>query len=170
MDEGNVSETPESQTADALKPEIQLVDTRLENDANHAKENGLFDGKPHVDATHDQLVLMVMELNLQNEYLKSQFEGLQAFHSESDGSHQQTRETVQEGAASVDVKELHEKIESLSSELFEEKQTRVAAEEALKHLQAAHSAADAKAQELSTKLAEGQISSTSFSIFCYFVQ
>lgn len=156
MDEGNVSETPESQTADALKPEIQLVDTRLENDANYAKENGLFDGKPHVDATHDQLVLMVMELNLQNEYLKSQFEGLQAFHSESDGSHQQTRETVQEGAASVDVKELHEKIESLSSELFEEKQTRVAAEEALKHLRAAHSAADAKAQELSTKLAEAQ--------------
>lgn len=167
MEEGSISEIPENQKADTLKPEIQLVDTGLENDANHAKENGLFNGKPHIDATHDQLVQMVVELNLQNEYLKSQFQGLQAYQSESDGSHQQTREAVQEGGAFVNVNELHEKIESLSRELFEEKQTRVAAEEALRHLREAHLEADAKAQELSTKLAEGQISSPSFSIFYY---
>ena len=45
----------------------------------------MFDVKPHVDATHDQLVHMVTELIFQNEYLKSQSEGLQVFHSESDG-------------------------------------------------------------------------------------
>ena len=30
--------------------------------SNHAKENELFDAKPHVDASHDHLVQMVMEL------------------------------------------------------------------------------------------------------------
>ena len=166
-EDSSISETLESQTDDTLKSEIQLVDTGLENDANHVKENGLFNGMRHIDSTHDQLVQMVVELNLQNEYLKSQL--LQAFHSESDGSPLHAREAVQEGGAVVDVKELHEKIESLGRELFEEKQTRVAAEEALKHLRAAHLEADAKVQELSTKLAEGQILSPSFSIFCYFL-
>lgn len=53
--------------------------------ANHAKENEFFDAKPHVDAIQDQLVQMVMELSLQNECSKSQFEGLRVVLSESDG-------------------------------------------------------------------------------------
>lgn len=157
MDESNISEMPDGQIADTLEHEKQIVETKLENNANHAEQNGFFDAEPHVDGTYDQLVQMVVELNLQNEYLKSQFEGLQAFHSESDRSNQKTRETVQEVGASVDVKELHVKIESLNREIYEERQTRVAAEEALKHLRAAYSEADEKAQELSTKLGEGQI-------------
>ncbi|KAL0463751.1 UNVERIFIED_CONTAM: protein GRIP [Sesamum latifolium] len=55
-----------------------------------------------------------------------------------------------------DVKELRGEIESLKREILEERQTRGAAEEALKHLRAAHSEADMNAQELSAKLAEAQ--------------
>ena len=52
---------------------------------NHAKENELFDVKLHVDATHDQLVQMVTGLSLQNEYSKSQLEGLRVIFLESNG-------------------------------------------------------------------------------------
>ncbi|KAL6316994.1 hypothetical protein AAG906_026689 [Vitis piasezkii] len=52
---------------------------------NHTKENELFDAKPHVDTTHDQLVQMVAGLSLQNEYSRSQLEGLRDVLSESDG-------------------------------------------------------------------------------------
>ncbi|RVW37808.1 hypothetical protein CK203_087892 [Vitis vinifera] len=52
---------------------------------NHAKENELFDAKPNVDTTHDQLVQMVAGLSLQNEYSRSQLEGLRDVLSESDG-------------------------------------------------------------------------------------
>ena len=52
---------------------------------NHAKENKLFDAKPHVDTTHDQLVQMVTGLSFQNEYSKSQLEGLRVILLESDG-------------------------------------------------------------------------------------
>ena len=55
------------------------------------------------------------------------------------------------------MKELRKSVESLSKELHEEKLTRGAAEEALRHLREAHSEADAKAHELSVKLAEGRI-------------
>ena len=52
---------------------------------NHAKENKLFDAKPNVDTTHDQLVQMVAGLSLQNEYSRSQLEGLRDVLLESDG-------------------------------------------------------------------------------------
>ncbi|BBH08092.1 Golgi-localized GRIP domain-containing protein [Prunus dulcis] len=109
-----------------------------------ALENG---GQGSSDA-HDQLVQMVMELKLQNEFLKSQFEGFQNF--------QQTEPSETEGGKSEEVEQLRQTIESLNVELLEEKQTRAAAEVALKHLQEAHSEADSKAQELSAKLAEAQ--------------
>ncbi|KAJ0041172.1 hypothetical protein Pint_28642 [Pistacia integerrima] len=99
---------------------------------------------------------MVLELKFQNEILKSQFEGLKTLRSEDDGLCQQREGSVQESRESVDVKELHERINSLSKELHEEKETRGAAEKALEHLRVAYSEADAKAQEFSTKLAEAQ--------------
>ncbi|PRQ47233.1 hypothetical protein RchiOBHm_Chr2g0097461 [Rosa chinensis] len=80
---------------------------------------------------HDQLVQMVTELKLQNEFLKSQIEGFR-------------------------VERLRQSIESLNSQLEEEKQTRAAAEEALKHLREEHLEADSRAQDLSAKLAEAQ--------------
>lgn len=59
--------------------------------------------------------------------------------------------------AGDDLRDLREEIESLKRELLEERQTRSAAEEALKHLRAAHLEADTKAQELAAQFDEGLI-------------
>ena len=100
---------------------------------------------------------MVTELKFQSEFLKCQFVGLKNIQLEKSVSNQQTKASETDGGESEDVKELHERIESLEKELLEEKQTRGATEEALKHLTLAYSEADAKSLELSAKLAEGQI-------------
>ncbi|XP_030923806.1 protein GRIP-like isoform X2 [Quercus lobata] len=150
----------ESHAFDDLKSEKQLPDTNYVSNGNIAVENGLpEDVNPSSDDSHDQFVQMVTELKFQNEFLKSQFEDLKNSQSECSVSNQQTKADEShetEGGESEDVKELRERIESLKRELLEEKQTRNAAEEALKHLTVAYSEADAKAQELSAKLAEAQ--------------
>ncbi|KAI6671181.1 hypothetical protein NL676_006066 [Syzygium grande] len=66
-----------------------------------------------------------------------------------------SRNTSQGGQEGEDVKRLNERIDSLEREPLGEKQTRGAAEEAPKHLQVAHSEADARAQEISARLAKG---------------
>ncbi|XP_059623324.1 protein GRIP-like [Cornus florida] len=153
---GDSSVMLENNVEDAVKPEKQFIRLNHESFGSVVKENGLYDGDPYTSETHDQLVQNIVELNFQNEYLKSQFEFLKELRSESGGSDQQTGATEREGGGCEDVKELREKIESLSRELLEEKQTRGAAEEAMKHLQVVYIEADAKAQELSAKLSEAQ--------------
>jgi predicted RNase H-like nuclease (RuvC/YqgF family) len=146
----SVGEMLESKTEDSpLKLEKQLAgDVHI--NGNVLKENGLCDdGNVLEESTNEQLLLMVIELKFQNEFFKSQFEGLK--------SQQEAEESGQESGESADVKELREKIQSLNRELNEEKQTRGAAEIALEHLREEYSDTDAKAQELSLKLAEGQI-------------
>ncbi|XP_010484694.1 PREDICTED: protein GRIP [Camelina sativa] len=82
-----------------------------------------------LDNHDDQLLQMVAQLRLENDFLKSQFkDGL----VEADESAQ-----------------LKQQVASLSREIDVEKQTRVAAEQALEHLREAYSEADAKAQEYS---------------------
>lgn len=152
----------EIHTEDALKPEKQLSDTNYMSNGNIVVENGLPDVYPCSDDSYDQLVQMVTELKFQNEFLKCQFEGLKNLQLEESVSNQQTTASETDGGESEDVKELRERIESLEKELLEEKQTRGAAEEALKHLTSAYSEADAKAQELSAKLAEGLVFSVCF--------
>ncbi|XP_031404892.1 protein GRIP [Punica granatum] len=110
------------------------------------QENGSAD-------SHDELFQMVTQLRLENEFLKSQFEGLKNLQQKDAGCSQQTEIDRQDGE---DVKQLLERLDSLNKELLEEKQTRAAAEEALKHLRTVYSEADARSQELSTKLAEAQ--------------
>ena len=149
---------------DGVKPDEQLIDTNHGSGENLGKENGLH-GHPYTSDSKEHLVQMVVELNFQNEYLKSQFEDMKNLHSESSGSRQQKVAIEQDGGGFEDVKELRAKIEALSRELSEEKQTRGAAEEALKHLRAVYSEADAKAQDLSAKLAEGQLSRISLLSF-----
>ncbi|XP_021892919.1 protein GRIP-like [Carica papaya] len=121
-----------------------------------AKENGLNDSIPYSEGSHDQLLQLVVELKLQNEVLKYQFNGLKNLQAEHTRALPKSVAGGEERGDSVEVKDLLEKVESLSRELQEEKQTRTAAEEALKHLREAHPEADAKVQELSTKLAEAQ--------------
>ncbi|GMN28752.1 hypothetical protein TIFTF001_002173 [Ficus carica] len=134
---------------DTVAPDNQLSGS---NNGDIVVENGISDGGLSSTVGHDQLVQTVIELRFQNEYLKSQFEGFKNFESVDRASDEQKKGS--EGEAGV--KELQEMVESLNKQLLEEKQTRVAAEEALKHLQVAHLEADAKAQELSVKLVEAQ--------------
>lgn len=168
---GEVAEVVESNGGDSMQPKEEVSDEVIESNGddsvqpkeeeisetngNPAKENGLVEVEVEVEGnrssedTHDQLLQMVTELKFQNEYLKSQLEA-------HDGSYQKTKGIEQDSGDSAQVGELQEKIESLSKELNVEKQTRLAAEEALRHLQEAHSEADARAQELASKLSEAQ--------------
>lgn len=153
-EEAQSAESVEKQEKDATTLEKQLVDINNNREGELVIENGSHNGEQDISDSHDKLVQMVVELNFQNEYLKSQLVGLKNLHLDSD-EFTPCKETVaQENSDSV--KELKEQIESLRKELLEERQTRDAAEEALKHLRAAYSEADAKAQELSAQLAEAQ--------------
>ncbi|EOA14422.1 hypothetical protein CARUB_v10027624mg [Capsella rubella] len=88
---------------------------------------------------HDQLLQMISQLRLENDFLKSQF-------VEPSRSNHKT-ELVE--ADSAQLIQLHQQVASLSREIDVEKQTRVAAEQALEHLREAYSEADAKATNLS---------------------
>lgn len=147
---GDVGEMPENHIEDALNPPKVLSQLNHGSNGNLALGNGLCDGSQCSSDTQD-LLQMVIELTFQNEFFKSQFEGFRNFQLVPSVSNEQKGSEL-EGA-----KELQERIESLNSQLLEEKQTRSAAEEALKHLQTSYSEAEAKTQELSEKLIEGQI-------------
>ncbi|KAG7968913.1 hypothetical protein I3843_07G003900 [Carya illinoinensis] len=153
---GDLAGALETHAEDALRSEKHSSDMSYTSNGNLAMENGLPDVNQCSNDTYDQMVQMVTDLRFQNEFLKSQFEGLRHFQSDSNVSNQQTKASEIGDGEYEDVKELREKIESLKGELLEEKQTRVAAEVALKHLTEAYSEADAKAQDLSSKLAEAQ--------------
>ncbi|TYI60407.1 hypothetical protein E1A91_D10G101800v1 [Gossypium mustelinum] len=147
-----VIQVPETREDESLKPEAQFSETN----GDLSKENAELDANLSSDDAHDKLLQTVTELKFENEVIKSQLESFKNFQSENDVPSQQTNVSGKETKFSADVKELHDRIESLSRELDEEKQTRVAAEEALKHLREVYTEADAKAQDLSGKLAEAQ--------------
>lgn len=145
--EDDAGETAEIIVEDDMKMAKQLTETN--GDGCYLKENGVCDDDPDPNSSYDELVQMIAELHFQNEYFKSQIKGLQpqTLGIEPTGS---------DDAVSDDVRQLQEKIELLNKDLQEEKQTRAAAEEALKHLRESFSEADARAHELSIKLAESQ--------------
>ncbi|KAJ4964098.1 hypothetical protein NE237_024037 [Protea cynaroides] len=159
--EREINGKAEFQEEDTLKSEEQVSDMGHETHDRYGcliKANGVFDRvqDPDCDETHDQLLQMVFELNFQNIYLKAHIEGFNGLQWDSGGTCGTKIETGQEGIVTENVKELHEKIESLNRELLEQKQAQDAAEDALKHLHTAYSEAEANAQELSVKLAEVQ--------------
>lgn len=110
----------------------ELIQTYL---PSMSEDNGEIDGiaesvkeKDETENGGDELLQMIAELRLENEFLRSQFK-------EVDSSQ---------------VKQLEERIQSLSREIEVEKQTRVAAEQALEHLRESYSEGDdAKAQQYS---------------------
>lgn len=120
-----------------------------------AKDNG-YCGRKVNDDNYDDLVQLAVEADLQNQYLKSQFEGFKNLAQDINSSHHPSNALERDNEVNDDISELRGKIESLSKDLHEERLTRGAAEEALKHLQELHSEADAQSQELSIKLAEAQ--------------
>lgn len=157
-EEGDVNETPESRVEEGT---MLTMSEELESGVKH-KGNGhvvvedrVPDGQNCSD-DHDELVQLVIEMKSQNEYLKSQLESMKNLQN-VENVREREEETDSRDGESVHLKELQQRIESLSKELSEEKQTRGAAEQALQHLQQAHSEADTKVHELSAKLMEGQI-------------
>ncbi|XP_027179776.1 protein GRIP isoform X1 [Coffea eugenioides] len=154
-EEAQSAESVETLEKDATTLEKQLVDINNGREGELVIANGTHIRDQEIGDSHDKLVQMVVELNFQNEYLKSQLMGLKNLCLDSDGITPH-KETVVAQEKSGGVKELEEQIESLRRELLEERQTRDAAEEALKHLRAVYSEADAKAQELAAQLAEAQ--------------
>ncbi|KAH7519835.1 hypothetical protein FEM48_Zijuj08G0079300 [Ziziphus jujuba var. spinosa] len=148
---GNIGEIPENHMEDTLKPaEQNLSELHHGTNGNLPLEDGLCGGSPYSSEDRDQLEQMAMELTFQNEFLKSQFQGVKNFQLMSNVA------TEHRGSEQERAQKLQERIESLNKQLLEEKQTRSAAEEALKHLQTLYSEADAKAQELSEKLVEAE--------------
>ncbi|TKY70262.1 GRIP protein [Spatholobus suberectus] len=145
---------------DSARPEEHLPEVNHHyedgSNGNLLLENGLSDGNQGPADTHDQLLQMVMDLRFQNDFLRSQFDGFRNVNNvHSDSSIQKGVDDLAERESNIE-KELQERIELLNKEFLEKKQTRIASEEALKHLQTAYSEAEAKAQELSEKLAEAQ--------------
>ncbi|RDX75525.1 Protein GRIP, partial [Mucuna pruriens] len=159
--EGDTGGMMHTHAEDSARPGEHVPDVNNhyedENNVNLLLENGLSDANQGPADTHDQLLQMVMDLRFQNDFLKSQFEGfsnVNSVHSES--SIQKGVADLEDGESEI-VKELQERIQLLNKEFLEEKQTRTASEEALKHLQEAYSETEANAQELSEKLAEAQM-------------
>ncbi|KAL0424907.1 UNVERIFIED_CONTAM: protein GRIP [Sesamum radiatum] len=146
----------ENHAEDVIDQENEQLNLNNVIDRDLAKENGFPGETIHPSYSHDELVQMVVELNFQKEYMKSQYEGLKNYLLDSKCSDQQKVQENDNSGSMDDVKELRGEIESLKREILEERQTRGAAEEALKHLRAAHSEADINAQVLSAKLAEAQ--------------
>lgn len=153
--DGGLATENEYLVEDDTKTEEKPFAMNQKNDADLSKENGLQDTKLHDINTQDPLLEMVLELSFQIDYMKSHFKELNNVQSDFGGRYQLERGIHQDEEAYEDVKTLHAKIDTLNRELLEERQTRGAAEEALKHLRAVYIEADAKSQELSAKLAEG---------------
>ncbi|AES95278.1 putative GRIP domain-containing protein [Medicago truncatula] len=147
---------------DSSKPEEHLSDSDMNqqskdgSNTNLVLDNRFSDGNEGSADTHDELLQMVVDLKSQNEFLKSQIEGFSNVESVSRESSMQKEVGGTEDGESDIVKELRERIELLNKEFLIEKQTRIASEEALKHLQIAYSDAEAKAKDLSEQLVEAQ--------------
>jgi len=159
--EGDTGGMMDTHAEDSVRPEEHFPDEDHHygdgSNGNIVLENGLSDVNQGPADTDDQLLEMVMDLRFQNDYLKSHFAGLKIVNSvHSDSSIQKGVGGLEDGDSDI-VKELKEKILLLNKEFLEEKQTRIASEEALKHLQLAYSEAEAKAQELSENLVEGML-------------
>ncbi|CAL9245246.1 unnamed protein product [Arabidopsis halleri] len=112
---------------------------------SHVQESDINDASNENLTTEndDQLLQTIAELRLENDFLRSQFKD----QVEQSRSHQVEADSAQ-------LKQLQEQVASLSREIDVEKQTRVAAEQALEHLREAYSEADAKAHEYSTKFSQ----------------
>lgn len=136
---------PGKEVEEPSKHSVVTRDSNVEGKKHLGMENGVC---MDAEETRDQLEQMVFELRFQNEYLISQLKSFVACSRKPQGISKDNQDVV-------DVEELKAQLESLNKELTDEKKTRSAAEEALKHLQEAYAEADAKAQELSGKLSEG---------------
>ncbi|CAN6461881.1 unnamed protein product [Victoria cruziana] len=112
---------------------------------------------PRDNDSHDHLVEKILELRFQNEYFKTQIQNLQVQHLRGCGDHGE-HGVVENGEAvsSGDSTELREKVRILNQQIQEQRETQIAADNALVHLRSACAEADAKVAELSAKLVEAE--------------
>jgi predicted RNase H-like nuclease (RuvC/YqgF family) len=109
-----------------------------------AGEGSLASGGEEAERAHEEkeeLAREVMELGLQNEYLRSQITGARPVGDADEGPEL--------------ARGLKEQVERLSREVQEQRLTREAMEKALEHVNVAYAEADGKVQELTAKLAHG---------------
>ena len=109
-----------------------------------AGEDSLASGGEEAERAHEEkeeLAREVMELGLQNEYLRSQIAGARPTGDAEEGPEL--------------ARGLKEQVERLSREVQEQRLTREATEKALEHVNVAYAEADGKVQELTAKLAQG---------------
>ena len=109
-----------------------------------AGEDSLASGGEEAERAHEEkeeLAREVMELGLQNEYLRSQITGARPVGDADEGPEL--------------ARGLKEQVERLSREVQEQRLTREATEKALEHVNVAYAEADGKVQELTAKLAQG---------------
>jgi len=150
------TESPEEE--DSTKPSERLPDSDHNLDVsvkNEIDNNGVDNGIVSPVKMQEQLTQMVMELGFQNDYLKAQMGEINDEHIRSVETSKGDDGSGKVGDASDEVNRLHEKIERLNKEIQEQRETQKVAENALEHLRMSYSEADAKVQELSTKLVEG---------------
>ncbi|KAH0448048.1 hypothetical protein IEQ34_021848 [Dendrobium chrysotoxum] len=142
---------------DAATKSNQMLNGNLEldNSVNFEKHNGVDDVIANHNGTYDQLSQIIMELSVQNDYLKAQIEGTKSQALRSVEVAKPNNGSKDDEASEI-VRQLQEKINSLNKELQEQRETQKAAENALEHLRAEYSEADGKVQELSLKLIEAQ--------------
>ncbi|KAG0450586.1 hypothetical protein HPP92_026658 [Vanilla planifolia] len=127
----------------------KLINGNLDLDTSVAN---LIHGGVHAEdacpnESDDQLARIVMELTLQNDYLKGQLKGMKpaVFGSFDLGKPESQNKDAK---SSETIGELQEKIKSLNKEIQQHRETQKAAEDALEHLRAENSEADGKVQEL----------------------
>nr|XP_043631810.1 protein GRIP [Erigeron canadensis] len=153
---GDVDGRSENHVVDDVQENDKLNGTSPQNTEDLNEDNVLskdnVSSSNHLtsDNSQDQLMQMVVDLNFQNEYLKSHFHDLKNVHMDS------SAKALEQNGTCEDSKELHEKLEALNRELVIERQTRGAAEAALEHLRAEYTEADSKSQALAAKLAEAE--------------
>ncbi|CAH9098437.1 unnamed protein product [Cuscuta epithymum] len=155
MEGGDNHNDSENHIKNAMEFENQHGGINDKDNSGLTKESDLHYSDQFTSDSNDDFIQMVVELNFQNEYLKYQILGLKHAHSHHIPS-QLNNIVEHEVVSNADTREFHEKMEHLEKQLLEERQTRSAAEEAVKHLQTVYLEADRKVQVLSNTLAEAQ--------------
>ncbi|TVU39338.1 hypothetical protein EJB05_12751 [Eragrostis curvula] len=138
---------PEEAAAPALtQEESEGATTAVEVEAPAPAQEATVDegGQQANGGEAEELAREVMELGLQNEYLRSQIAGAHPAGAADEGSEPEV------------LRGLKEQVERLSREVQEQRQTREAAERALEHVNISYAEADSKVQELTAKLTEAQ--------------
>ncbi|KAK3126999.1 hypothetical protein QOZ80_7AG0566730 [Eleusine coracana subsp. coracana] len=138
--EGTAAPAPTQEPAEASSPvEEEINPPAPEVPADAAAGEG---GQASGAEPEEELAREVMELGLQNEYLRSQIAAARPA-----GGAEERSELV---------RGLKEQVERLGREVQEQRQTREAMERALEHVNVSYAEADGKVQELTAKLAEAQ--------------